>query len=224
MKTILSLFLVLLFVVGCGGGSEEGVMKKMEEMAEEEPEQVPDPDPPEQVPDPDPPEQVPDPDPIGRTSCASPALTVNSSRVSFFRSGESLCGLDSDGTLAVVVCTDGSTEIGVMGNVASRTRAIIDTAWADLNDNDEVDIEEIILSSRAFPISGNLNLENNRETMSITSLRLGDNFWTIFFRGDCVEGLGNSAAKLNTEAQDSDEDALEILNEATENLFELLAE
>lgn len=219
MRTILSLFLVLLFVASCGGGSDSEVMEMVEEMQDLEPENIP--DPPE-------PQQPEPPTPVGTASCALPPLTVDSTGdPSFFVSDDlsTACALESDGTLAVTVCTDLSDSLGYVGNVVSGVLAVIDTAWADLNRNGMAEAGEVITSSL---LSGNINLENNGATMSITDLRIGDAFYPVSFRGDCREASGNTAfSRYKGEEEEYVEDvdieeALEGLEESLDGLLDLL--
>lgn len=215
MKTVLSLFVVLLFVVivvSCGGGSGGGDGVNM--------------------PDPTPtplPTKNPQPPPVAPSTCALPPFTVDSTdNPASFTDGSVACVLASNGTLAITVCGDSLDNIGLIGNVVTGTRAAIDTVWADFNGNGRVDASEIVTSSL---ISGNLNLESNRTVMSVTNLRVNDEFWSVWFRGNCVEiGSSSVAYYKDTEVEGGDamlepekiEDTLEWLEETVEGILGFL--
>lgn len=171
----------------------------------------------------------PDPPPVATSTCALPPFTVDSTdNPAGFTDGSTACVLASTGTLAATVCGDSLDKIGLIGNVVTGTRASIDTAWADLNGNGRADASEIVRSSL---ISGNLNLESNRTVMSVTNLRIDDESWSVWFRGNCVEiGSSSTAYYKDTEVEGAEaklepeeiEEKVERLEETLESLFESL--
>ena len=211
MRAILSFFLVLLFVTGCspdGGDIVRDFVERIEDALEdgfEEEEEKEEPS-----------------EPVATPSCASPPFTESFTGAFFTDGLDILCSLGSVRSIAAVVCDDGFNSIGLAGNVVTGTRASIDTTWADTNNNGIVDRSEIVTSSL---ISGNLNLENNRATMSVTNLRISTDFWSVYFRGNCTEVI-SSASALYGEGGEVEgrgvEETLEWLEEMVDSFLDTL--
>ena len=150
---------------------------------------------------PDPASEPEPPPPVGTPSCTMPPLTVDTFDNPYgFTDNRVVCAFGSGGTLVIATCGDSSDSVGFIGDVASETRASINRVWADSNGNGRADAEEIETSSSSYPISGNLNLENNGATLSITDLRIGTDFWPLWFRGDCFDS-GDSAIGLEEDSE-----------------------